>query len=79
MNVESKKLLTVSGAARLLHLSESTIRNTASIPRHHLPGIRAIRFDPDELLEWAKSQGPNESRAKIRMDRDGWLSVEVED
>ncbi len=48
-------LLTVDEAADFLKVSTSFIHARKDVPRHRLPGSRAVRFVAEELLEWAKS------------------------
>ncbi len=49
-------LLTADEAAGFLKVSKSTIYQRRDIPRYRLPGSRAVRFDQDELLAWAKGE-----------------------
>lgn len=48
------KLLTVREAATFLRLQPGTVYKNKSIPRTKLPGIKAVLFDEDELIKWAK-------------------------
>ena len=49
-------LISTKKAAALLDVSPSFFSKHTEIPRYKMPGCRPVRFDEDELLEWAKSQ-----------------------
>jgi excisionase family DNA binding protein len=62
------QIMTAKEAARFLRLSKSTLAHRQDIPRHRLPGMRAVRFDRDELLNWAKSGDADEKRTRLAED-----------
>lgn len=47
-------LLNVKEAAEFLRLKPCTVYTSKTIPRTTLPGIRAVLFDKEDLVKWAK-------------------------
>lgn len=55
MENEDEPLLTYLEAARLLNLSETTLRRYVSLGRlPHLKLFKSVRFFPSRLREWLK-------------------------
>lgn len=65
-------LLNVQEAAALLRLKPCTVYTNKSIPRTKLPGIRAVLFDKEDLVKWAKGLlTPSLTTATIPLSKQG--------